>query len=86
MLSAPEAKSAIFFDLYFICQTKKPLVEVLKLMGKKYAPTQINQLHLLKSLVYFAGADQDPELQLIKPVTWLQVKAFFQNEVKKILE
>jgi hypothetical protein len=55
-------------------------------MGKKYAPTQINQLHLLKSLVYFAGADQDPELQLIKPVTWLQVKAFFQNEVKKILE
>jgi len=70
-----------FVDLYFIAQ-KHPLGELLELFNKKYpdAPTA----HILKSLVYFSDAEQDPPLTMLVPLDWPAVKTFFQSEVKRL--
>jgi len=38
----------------------------------------------LKSLVYFADAESDPEPELYFKATWKEVKDFFEKEIPRI--
>ncbi len=71
-----------FIDLYFICQQGISLKQVLMLFGRKYRGIDYNMMHILKSLVFFNDADSDPMPKMLVPVTWEQVKKFFQGKVK----
>ena len=74
-----------FIDLYFICQ-KIDLRSLLKIFAKKYKNINFNLLHILKSLIYFRDAEKDPQPLMLKKLSWVKVKKFFQQEVKKILQ
>lgn len=64
-----------FVDLYVLLQ-KYPLKEIMQAFEKKYQGIAYQKLHILKSLVYFYDADNDPEPDYITPINWITVKQF----------
>lgn len=72
-----------FVDVYFITQ-QMPLPGLLRLFERKYAALRYNLLHIKKSLVYFADAENDPMPDLVVPVSWEKIKAFFEQEVERL--
>jgi len=73
-----------FYDLYvgFTIGNLK-IAEGVKLLRQRFAGTGLNYYHVLKSLVYFEDADNEPELRLLKPVSWREVKEFFVRNLKE---
>lgn len=81
---ASRGKKRDFIDLYFICQDVMGLGEILPLVERKYAGVTYNFVHLLKSLMYFEDADADPMPQMLRPVTWPDVRRFFEREAQDL--
>lgn len=73
-----------FVDLYWYCLNREPLYEVIKRAMKQYPGQEHNVNHILRSLVYFDDADQDPMPKIFFKATWREIKKFFQREVPKI--
>jgi len=61
-----------FIDLYFIFQ-KFNLNELLNFYKKKYFDG--SEYLVLKSLTYFADAENDIDVEMIKDVSWVKIKA-----------
>ncbi len=70
-----------FIDLYFILK-QYSLNNLFKLLQKKYPETDYNQIHILKSLVYFDDADNQvmPRMHIDAP--WETIKANLVKTVK----
>jgi len=72
-----------FVDLYFI---HKSLGLDLKAMfgyfERKYGPDGFNRHHVLKSLVYFADAESDPEPNMLADYSWNAIMRFFVENIK----
>ncbi len=73
-----------FVDLYVAAKTYSTS-EILTLFARKYAGIEYNRLHLLKSLSYFDDAEADPPLEMLKEITWEDVKDFFARESAALL-
>ncbi|MFN3527935.1 MAG: nucleotidyl transferase AbiEii/AbiGii toxin family protein [Candidatus Altarchaeaceae archaeon] len=71
-----------FVDLYFILQTYS-LEELFQFYSKKYNQSNYEYV-LLKSLVYFSDAEEDPMPKMLKKVDWEEVKKEIINKVNKI--
>lgn len=71
-----------FIDLYFICAKNKimTLADALVLYDKKFKTLASNRIHILKSMVYFDDAENDELPRMIEPVSWKEVKSFFEKE------
>ena len=74
-----------FIDLYFICQKGISLKETLALYDRKYGTLASNIIHIQKSLVYFIDAEANVMPRMLKKVAWVDVKKYFENEVRKLL-
>ncbi len=75
-----------FVDMYYLMQ-KWSLPEIITYFEEKYAAIGYNMMHILKSLSYFADADEDPDpifLDKDHP-SWIIVKRTLQREVKKLV-
>ena len=73
-------KKRDFFDLYWISLNIQPLFESIEAAQKQYA-VRHNPTHILKSLVYFEDADNDPEPEIYFKADWQKVKTFFEREI-----
>ena len=73
-----------FIDMYFLCRKVKGLGQILKIFKRKYKSIAYNEMHILKSMVYFKDADDDPMPDLLVDIDWDKVKTFFREEVKKL--
>ena len=71
-----------FIDLYVISTGIVPLYEMLKLFEKKYKGIEYNKVHILKSLIYFTEAEEEPLPQMLTKIDWNDVKKFFEQQVK----
>ena len=71
-----------FIDLYFLLEYFN-LSDLLKKYQKKFGEELTNIYHLLKSLVYFEDAENQPIPVMLKPMSWEEVKQFIIDEVKK---
>jgi len=71
-----------FVDLHYLIRHFHSLEDYLRLYAKKYDNRDIG--HVVKSLVYFADAEVEPEIKLIKPVLWQDLKADFEKWVKDL--
>ena len=69
-----------FIDLYVICQRQMSLDLALDLYFQKFVDYKISLVHVLKSLFYFSDADQDEMPNMIDPISWLEIKSFFERE------
>jgi hypothetical protein len=72
-----------FIDLYWLCRNVEPLSESLKRVDTQYTISQ-NPNHLLKSLAYFADAEDDPMPTLFFKASWEDVKAYFRREAPRV--
>lgn len=70
-----------FIDLYFICQ-EIGFSDLLSAFQKKYRDANIELYHYLKSLTYFAEAEETPQPHMLKPADWEEVKECLRQEVK----
>ncbi|MGC9093868.1 MAG: nucleotidyl transferase AbiEii/AbiGii toxin family protein [Bacteroidota bacterium] len=65
-----------FTDVYFIMQelsiSRDKCIELFQAKFGSYNPLIIN-----KAMTYFGDADNEPELKMLKPVRWEEIKKFF---------
>lgn len=74
-----------FIDIFFLLK-KYSLEEIIGFFEKKYSEINYNKLHLLKSLVYFADADNEPMPTMIRTIDWEKVKQDIQIKVNAWLK
>lgn len=74
-----------FIDLYVICLEIASLEEMLGYFEKKYKGIEYKKLHILKSLIYFDDAEQEPMPLMLKSIEWVDVREFFSKQVRSIL-
>ena len=51
---------------------------------QKYRYARDFEVEAVRSLAFFANAEKDVEPELLKPVPWETVKAFFRSEAKRL--
>ena len=73
-----------FVDLY-VAARKWGLRDILGWFETKYAAVAYNRVHLFKSLTYFRDAEEQPMPDLLATLTWDEVRAFFRNEVPRLI-
>lgn len=73
-----------FIDLFVILE-KYQLRDIFDLFDKKYAGIAYNRLHLLKSLSYFADAEEEPMPRMLRELSWETVMETIANEARKVL-
>jgi predicted nucleotidyltransferase component of viral defense system len=61
-----------FIDLWLLIDRYRSLSEYLELFKQKYVKRDIG--HVVRSLTYFAEADDDPPLKLLAPISWNRLK------------
>ena len=69
-----------FFDLHYLIKHFLSLEDYLRLYMKKYKNRDIG--HVVRSLVYFADAETEPDIKMIKPLVWQDLKSDFEKWVK----
>ena len=74
-------KKRDFFDLYWCAHHLEPLETTIKKLPAQYPAVAHDYHHILKSMVYFDDAENDPEPQVLFEATWKKVKAFFEKEI-----
>jgi hypothetical protein len=75
-----------FVDLFFIFSEEEilTLADALEIYDRKFRTLRQNKIHLIKSLSYFADADQEKMPRMLKSVSWKKVKDYFISEQKKM--
>lgn len=71
-----------FIDLYVILK-QITLQELFKKLDEKYQNVNYNHTHILKSLVYFEDAENQPMPRIHVPLEWLEVKKTIIEKVKE---
>lgn len=71
-----------FVDLHYLIKHFLPLEDYLRLYMKKYENRDIG--HLVRSLVYFADAETEPDIKMIKPLAWRDLRSDFEKWVKDL--
>lgn len=74
-----------FIDLYWYCVNRESLRTVIQRAVRQYPGQERNIHHILKSLVYFKDAEEDPTPRLFFTVSWERVKIFFRREVPSLV-
>jgi hypothetical protein len=72
-----------FYDLYFITQNI-PLPRLYELAPQKYPSVRDFEAQTVKRLVYFENAEQDTAPDLLQPLAWQDVKAYFVAQSAQI--
>ena len=75
-----------FVDLFFVAQSGLSMSEGLMWYQRKYAGLDVNVVHVVKSLAYFADAELDPPPRMLVDFSWDKVKRFFEQEAKSLLK
>ncbi len=71
-----------FIDLHYLITNFKSLESYLTLFQGKYKQQDIG--HVIRSLVFFEDADQEPEIKMFKGISWLELKKDFASWVKAL--
>lgn len=79
-----------FIDLYELVHQGVSTQEILDLYNKKYGALENNIISILRSLQYFDDAEKEDMPEMLRSVSWDEVKRFFAAEAvrlaKKYLE
>ena len=73
-----------FFDLFWLVRNIEPLENIILKLKEQYPSVAHDYHHILKSLVYFADAETDPDPEIYFKANWKEVKKFFTKEITTI--
>jgi hypothetical protein len=68
-----------FIDLYFLIKYFKPLKIYLDLYREKFSTRDVG--HVIRSLVYFKDAEREPDVKMLKELSWNNLKRDFETWV-----
>ena len=74
-----------FIDLYAVLKMKYSVPEVCNLFKQRFKRSDINLYHVVKSLVFFEDADQEPSPVIAlagDDWKWENIKSFFVDNIK----
>lgn len=74
-----------FIDLYAILKMKYSIGEICSFFRRRFKESDINLYHVLKSLVFFEDAEQDPLPPMLlegKEWEWERIKTFFAENIE----
>ncbi len=74
-----------FIDLYAVVKMRYPINKVCKFFKMRFDATDINFYHVLKSLIFFEDAEQEPSPSMFlsgEDWKWETIKSFFINNIK----
>ena len=74
-----------FVDLYLLCTKGLALEAIFDLFERKYGAGRIERYHRLRALAYFDDAEREPMPDMIAPIAWADVRAFFEKEAARHL-
>lgn len=69
-----------FIDMYFLLQ-EYSLPQLFEKLPQKYPQTDYSEIHLLKSLLYFVAADDQPMPRMHQDVSWEKIRAEITRKV-----
>jgi predicted nucleotidyltransferase component of viral defense system len=75
-----------FIDLYAVLKMKCSVKEACDLFKMRFKASDINLYHVLKSLIFFEDAEQEPSPIMLltgKDWEWKNIWSFFINNVEK---
>lgn len=72
-----------FVDIYELLK-KYSLADLISFFEKKYSKIQYNKLHILKSLVFFNDAEEEPMPIMSNNIFWDDIKTKIIKEVSKL--
>lgn len=75
-----------FIDLYWCLQNIESLPALLERLPRQYPTVAHDYHHILKSLVYFGDAEEDPMPELYFEADWPVIKSYFETEVPRIAD
>jgi len=70
-----------FFDLYWCAKNIEPLENLIKRLKVQYPSVAHDYHHILKALVFFDDAENDPTPELNFKASWKEIKNFFIQEI-----
>ncbi len=70
-----------FFDLYWCAKNIESLEEIIKKLPSQYPSVAHDYHHIMKAMVYFADAENDPDPEILFKASWKEVKRYFMKEV-----
>jgi hypothetical protein len=73
-----------FVDLYVYAREVAPLEQVFSDFREKYRGITVDPYHLLRSLTFFADAEAEAMPEVIRPLAWDEVTAFFRAEALRL--
>lgn len=73
-----------FVDLWFILEGQMSLEQALDAFRRKYDMVDLG--HVVRALVYFDDANDEPELRMLRPVPWGDVKESLRRSVARLME
>jgi len=73
-----------FIDLYFLVNNNISLDEMFVFYDEKFKALESNLYSLLKSLTYFDDAEKSDMPEMLKKISWKEVKDFLKKEVVRV--
>jgi len=73
-----------FVDLYWYVINREPLSDILRRLPEQYPTVAHDYHHILKSLMYFEDANEDPMPKILFEAAWPGIKKYFEKEVPRI--
>jgi hypothetical protein len=73
-----------FYDLYFVCLGGLSLDAALDAFRLRFASASPDIYHRLRALTFFEDAEREPDLVLLRPVPWPEVRSFFEREARRL--
>jgi hypothetical protein len=73
-----------FVDLFFYLKSGGTLEGTLTMLEQRFQEVDYNAYHLLKSLVYFTDAEEEPMPKMIRPVDWETVTEYLVPAVRRL--
>lgn len=70
-----------FFDLFWCAKNIESLENLVIKLKAQYPAVAHNYHHIIKSLTYFADAEEDPDPKIYFKAIWKEIKNFFEKEV-----
>lgn len=72
-----------FVDVYAYLEAGGDFPGLMELVRRRYTNVSFNEIHLLRSLVYFDDAEEEPMPQMLHKVAWSAIRARLEEEVRR---
>ena len=72
-----------FVDLYAYMEAGGDFQTLVETVRQRYVNTSFNEVHLLRSLVFFDDAEQEPMPRMLKKATWPAIRKRLEDEVRR---